>query len=94
MKASRSDTPAPLGQGIEQRSELTQIPSDSPASEFHLSKVMDTIPGLVWCALPNGAIEFCNQKWLHYTGMSLNEVQAADWAAALHPEDRHTVRDK
>ena len=97
MKPSRFDiheTPAQPGERAEQRSASTQIPREPQASEFHLSKVMDTIPGLVWSALPNGLVEFCNQSWLDYTGMSLNEVRGADWAAAIHPQDRSDLMDK
>jgi PAS domain S-box-containing protein len=56
---------------------------------------MDTIPAMVWSARPNGVVEFCNQRWLEYTGMTLNELRAApDWAAPIHPEDRPDLMDK
>ena len=48
---------------------------------------MDTIPELVWSALPDGGVEFCNQKWLGYTGMALDEVKGWGWTAAIHPQD-------
>jgi PAS domain S-box-containing protein len=49
--------------------------------------VIDTIPGLVWSALPDGSAEFMNQRWLEYTGLSLKE--GLDWGGgvAVHPED-------
>ncbi len=56
--------------------------------------VMDTIPGLVWSALPDGDFEFCNQRWLDYTGMSFNEIKGAGWTAAVHPEDLNDLREK
>src|SRR5579862_9777788 len=37
--------------------------------EFQLA--VDTIPGLVWSALPDGYIDFLNQRWLEYTGLTL-----------------------
>jgi PAS domain S-box-containing protein len=54
---------------------------------------MDTIPGLVWSALPDGDFEFCNQRWLDYTGMSFHEIKGWGWAAAIHPEDVTHVRE-
>jgi PAS domain S-box-containing protein len=54
---------------------------------------MDTIPGLVWSALPNGDVEFCNQMWLDYTGMSFLEVKGWGWAAAVHPQDIADLRE-
>ncbi len=52
-----------------------------------LRLVIDTIPGLVWSALPDGSAEFQNQRWLEYTGLSLQD--GLDWGGkvAIHQED-------
>jgi PAS domain S-box-containing protein len=57
------------------------------ALKDQLRLVIDTIPGLVWSALPDGSAEFLNQRWLEYTGLSLEE--GLDWGGrvAVHPED-------
>src|SRR5262245_52551237 len=57
------------------------------ALKDQLRLVIDTIPGLVWSALPDGSAEFLNKRWLEYTGLSLNE--GLDWGGkvAVHPED-------
>ena len=56
-------------------------------SEKRLQLAIDTIPGLVWSALPNGDIDYLNQRWLEYTGMSLEEARGWGWRAAIHSED-------
>jgi PAS domain S-box-containing protein len=48
---------------------------------------IDTIPALAWSALPDGSLEFCNQRFLEYVGRSLQDVQGSRWTAAIHPED-------
>jgi PAS domain S-box-containing protein len=48
---------------------------------------IDTIPGLVWTALPNGHIDFLNQRWLEYTGMTLEEASGWGWQKAVSPDD-------
>lgn len=48
---------------------------------------IDTIPGLVWSALPDGRIDFLNQRWRDYTGMTLAEACGWGWQAAIPPED-------
>jgi PAS domain S-box-containing protein len=53
-------------------------------NQFRLA--VDTIPGLVWSALPDGSTEFLNQRWLDYTGLSVKE--GVDWTVAAHAEDR------
>ncbi|HZW80930.1 MAG TPA: PAS domain S-box protein, partial [Candidatus Deferrimicrobiaceae bacterium] len=65
----------------------TQIPDDRERRELPLHGVMDTIPGLVWSALPDGDVEFYNQKWLDYTGMPFDQVKGWGWSAAIHPQD-------
>jgi PAS domain S-box-containing protein len=57
------------------------------ALKDQLRLVIDTIPGSIWSALPDGSAEFLNQRWLEYTGLSLKE--GLDWGGkvAIHPED-------
>jgi len=52
-----------------------------------LRRAVDTIPGLVWSALPDGQFDFLNQRWCDYTGLSLEEARASGWQAAICPED-------
>src|SRR6266850_7394747 len=59
-----------------------------------LGLVIDTIPGLVWTALPDGSRDFLNQRWLEYTGLSLEEGLGRGWQAAIHPEDRARLVDE
>jgi len=66
----------------------TQTPGDPQTSEFHLAKIIDAIPGFAWTALPDGNVEFCNQRWLDYTGMSSNQVRGGELAAAIHPQNK------
>ncbi len=40
-------------------------------SERKLRQVIDTIPTLAWCNLPDGSNEFINKRWLEYTGLPL-----------------------
>jgi PAS domain S-box-containing protein len=55
--------------------------------ENELSHVVDALPGLVWTALPDGHIDFLNQRWREYTGLSLEEAYGWGWQTAIHPED-------
>src|SRR5215813_7796649 len=64
------------------------------ALKDQLRLAIDTIPGLVWSALPDGSAEFLNQRWLEYTGLSLKE--GLDWGGkvAVHPEDLARFMDE
>jgi PAS domain S-box-containing protein len=66
----------------------------SEKSEAQLQKILDTIPTLVWCALPDGFTEFANQSWLDYTGFSVEEMRGFGWTSAIHSEDQAEVVEK
>src|ERR1700730_1950590 len=56
-------------------------------SETKLRQVIDTIPTLAWCNLPDGPNEFLNKRWHDYTGLSPEESHGWGWQVAFHPED-------
>lgn len=53
-------------------------------SEKDLREVIDTIPAIVWIALPGGSSVSANRRWTEYTGLS---ATALGWQAAVHPDD-------
>jgi PAS domain S-box-containing protein len=57
------------------------------ASEGKLLRVIDTIPSLSWCNLPDGPNEFLSKGWHDYTGLSPEEAHGWGWATAFHPDD-------
>jgi PAS domain S-box-containing protein len=95
MRRSRShiqEASARANDPRQERSPFAGSPGNAQEIEFPLRMVMDTIPGLVWSALPNGEVGFCNQKWLEYAGMSLDEATGWGWTAAVHSEDISDLR--
>ena len=88
MKQSQSN------QSLEQGAASTQTPADTQTIEVHVESVINAIPGFVWSALPNGGVEFCNQKWLDYTGMSLSQVRGEELATVIHPQDKSDFVEK
>ncbi len=61
--------------------------------ENRLRLVIGTIPTMAWSLLPDGAVDFVNQRWLEYTGLSLEEA-LADANRIVHPEDLPSVMEK
>jgi PAS domain S-box-containing protein len=57
------------------------------ASEANLRRVIDTIPSLSWCNLPDGPNEFLSKGWHDYTGMSPEKAHGWGWSASFHPDD-------
>ncbi len=67
--------------------ERTRAEEDLRQSEAQFQLAIDTIPGLVWGALPDGHIDYFNQRWREYTGLTLREAGGWGWQVAIHPED-------
>ena len=55
--------------------------------------MIDKIPTLAWSCRPDGATEFLNQRWLDYTGLSLEAAVGWGWEVAIHPEDLGKLMD-
>jgi PAS domain S-box-containing protein len=56
--------------------------------------ILDVIPAIVWCKLPDGSNEFVNQRWQDYTGIPADEARGQGWRLAVHPEDRPRLSEK
>jgi PAS domain S-box-containing protein len=55
--------------------------------EIELRCIVDALPGLVWTARLDGHIDFLNQRWCEYTGLSVDEAYGRGWQTAIHPDD-------
>jgi PAS domain S-box-containing protein len=43
--------------------------------------------------LPDGSAEFFNQRWLDYTGLSVEQARDWGWTVALHSDDLNGLVD-
>ena len=69
------------------RTALDQALDAIAKSEAQLRKIIDTIPTLAWRCLPDGRIDYLNQRWLDFTGLSLEQARGWGWKVIVHPED-------
>ena len=76
------------------RAALETALAEIKKSEDKLQIIIDTIPTLAWCTLPDGSAEFLNQRWLDYTGLSVEEARNWGWTVVLHLEDSTHLMDK
>ncbi len=66
---------------------LRQIAALARASERDLSFIIETIPGLVWCAAPDGELNYLNRRILDYAGTTSSAWAQLGWTNFLHPDD-------
>jgi PAS domain S-box-containing protein len=63
------------------------------ANERNLGLIINTMPVLAWSAQASGNVDFVNQRWLDYTGLSPAQAQGWGWAEAFHPDDLGRLND-
>jgi PAS domain S-box-containing protein len=56
-------------------------------AEQELRDIVDTIPAMVWVALPDGSNTYVNRRYVEYSGMAAAQTAGLGWRAAAHPDD-------
>jgi two-component system phosphate regulon sensor histidine kinase PhoR len=56
-------------------------------SREHFRFLADTIPVIVWTALPNGDHDYFNMQWYNYTGLTFEQSVGKGWQLVEHPDD-------
>ena len=64
--------------------ELAALEQESEARYRFLG---DSIPQQVWTALPNGNLDYVNERVISYFGRSFEELIGKGWSDHVHPED-------
>jgi len=56
-------------------------------SELRFRAVTEAVPDFVWSCSADGRIEYLNTTYRHFTGTTLDTVNAGGWRDAIHPDD-------
>ena len=56
--------------------------------ELNDLRVVNAIPAHIWRSAPDGAVQFVNQQWMNYTGLSQENSQGWGWVSVIHGDDR------
>ena len=62
-------------------------------AEDRIRLIIDTIPVMAWSVRPDGIVDFLNQRWMDYTGLSLAQY-VSDPTGPIHPQDTPRVLEK
>src|SRR5205085_3628396 len=66
---------------------LQQALAGAQASEQRYRQLADAMPQIVWTAAPDGEVDYYNQQWFDYTGLTLEQTQGWGWQFVVHPDD-------
>ena len=62
-------------------------------SEERYRFLAEAQPDQIWTAMPNGELDYVNQRVLDYFDTSFSELVAAGWLDVIHPDDLpHTLK--
>jgi formate hydrogenlyase transcriptional activator len=61
--------------------------------ELNDLRVVNAIPAHIWRSAPDGAVQFVNQPWMDYTGLSQEHSQGWGWVSVIHHDDRPGLLD-
>lgn len=56
-------------------------------SESDYRQLVEQAPILIWRADPGGGCDYFNERWLEFTGRTLDEERGDGWAEGVHPDD-------
>jgi formate hydrogenlyase transcriptional activator len=59
------------------------------SSELH--SCIDRVPALAWSALPDGSLDFLNQRFQDYTGLTPDQLRGLRWQSIVHGGDIQQV---
>ncbi len=57
------------------------------ATEERFRLMAETVPDILYTALPDGNIDYVNSRFYEYTGLPDGSALGMGWEAALHPDD-------
>jgi formate hydrogenlyase transcriptional activator len=62
-------------------------PGNRTPAHLELCRFIDHVPALGWSALPDGSLEYVNQRFRDYTGLSPDDLYGSGWKSAVHRDD-------
>lgn len=68
------------------------LPPTTNLGALELAHLADFVPQMIWMCTPDGANIYFNQRWVDYTGMTLEESYGPGWNRPFHPDDQETAR--
>ncbi len=63
-------------------------------SREHFKYLANNIPQMTWTNLPNGEVNYYNQQWYSYTGLTFEETKELGLTKVVHPDDLQNTMDK
>ena len=74
--------------GIQLRDSNLQTALRDREEAFRQFRFMaESMPQKIFTAAPNGEIDYLNQQWTEFTGLTFKQIKGGGWTQFVHPED-------
>lgn len=88
-----------ISEQIKRQTELLRLTEQKMAFELRKSSqryrgLAEAMPIMVWTARMDGAIDYFNQRWVNYTGLTVKQSEGWNWTQVLHPDDLPKYLDR
>lgn len=67
---------------------------DLSVSRGNLKLLADHITQMTWTCMPDGRVNFFNERWYDYTALGFEQSMGWGWRETIHPDDIETFMDK
>jgi PAS domain S-box-containing protein len=88
-----NDTKADADRLTAVNEQLKKAIAERSRAKSPIRLIIDTIPVMAWSVRPDGIVDFLNQGWMDYTGLSLGQY-VADPTGPIHPDDTPRVLER
>jgi formate hydrogenlyase transcriptional activator len=61
--------------------------ADQSPATLNLRAFIDAVLAIAWSSLPDGSLDFINQRFRDYTGLCSDQLTGLKWKSAVHPDD-------
>jgi PAS domain S-box-containing protein len=79
--------PVRLSGAVQDVTDKYKAQRDLRESEERFAALAQALPNHVWTADPDGSLDWFNDRVLHYSGKSYEELKGTGWVSMVHPED-------
>jgi PAS domain S-box-containing protein len=73
---------------------MSAMPLPVGKMESDLQLFIDSVSALIHTSLPDGYLDYLNQRWLEYVGLRLEDVEGWKWTNSIHPDDVAGIVEK
>jgi len=63
-------------------------PYEARLNEQEFRALAEAVPQIVWATQPDGRNIYFNQRWVDYTGLTMEESYGHGWNTPFHPDDK------